>query len=205
MLTHREAFPIRLGAGCPPESVTTLPPEGDWLSKPNAGRAPSVCGLNLDIALNRHHCLAEVGRPCGAAPVRFQGSKEELNASILSGNGAIFAPCWLVTPLGPCMATDPCGTTSGTGGCESFSGGSARSRPHQIGVQPHELSPREALQVPKDIVHGLTKLVNASPARAKTHPHQKQEIRHEMITCSRMMDPNPKQLTSAILFATTVK
>ena len=36
-------------------------PEVDWLSRPNAGRVPSVCGL-LDT-LNRHHCLAKMGRP----------------------------------------------------------------------------------------------------------------------------------------------
>ena len=29
MLTEGEAFPIRLGAGCPPESEPALSPEGD--------------------------------------------------------------------------------------------------------------------------------------------------------------------------------
>ena len=90
--------------------------------KAECRKGPLCLWPQLDIALNRHHCLSEVGRPAlWRSPCTL--------ASILSGNGAIFAPCWLVTPLGPCMATDPCGTTSGTGGCESFSGGSARSRP----------------------------------------------------------------------------
>ena len=69
MLTDGEAFPVRLGAGCPPESVTTLPPEGDWLSKPNAGRVPSVCGLNW-IWPRRW-----VAQPCGAALYAPKGPK----------------------------------------------------------------------------------------------------------------------------------
>ena len=66
-----EAFPIRLGAGCTPESVTTLPPEDAWLSKPNAGRVPSVCGKG---ASSRAPGTQQWGDLCrGPTACRLQG------------------------------------------------------------------------------------------------------------------------------------
>ena len=173
--------------------------------KAECRKGPLCLWPQLDIALNRHHCLAKVGRPAlwrsTCTLPRVQRVVQRIDSVRQRSN------------FRPLLASHPGGSLHGGRlmwhhfrhrRLRIVFGWQRTESPHQVGVQPHQLSPREALQVPKDIVHGWTKLVDASPARAKTHKHQKQVEWHEMRTCSVMMETNTKQLTSAILFATTV-
>ena len=171
--------------------------------KAECRKGPLCLWSQLDIALNRHHCLGEVGHPalwrspCTLPRVqrgvkRINSVRQRSNFCLLLASNPRF-PAWRQTHVAPLPAPE---------GVNRF-----RVAVHGA-APPNRCSTTRALSSrgspgSEGYCAWTSKTGERLPSKSLTHIKTRTKTR--IITCPRMMDPNPKQLTSAILFSTTAK